>query len=199
MRSKNQELMKQIIQYVEKYDFENHHSPTIRNIAAEFDISVSTAQTYLVEMDEKGMLDYSARNIRTRGMQKADNRLARVPVLGSVVCGSPELAEEDFEEFVALPVALFGEGDFFILRTHGDSMIEAGIEDGDMVVFKKTNIANPGEKIVALIENETTLKTYYQEPEKRRIRLHPENSNMKDIIVEDCNIQGVACHVIKKI
>ena len=125
--------------------------------------------------------------------------MTRVPVIGSVVCGSPELAEEDFEEFVALPVALFGEGDFFILRTHGDSMIEAGIEDGDMVVVRKTHIANPGDKVVALIENETTLKTFYPEPEQRRIRLHPENSKMKDIIVKNCNIQGVACHVIKKL
>ncbi len=67
-------------------------------------------------------------------MRKSDYSLNRAPVLGSVLCGSPELAEEDFEEFVALPVALFGQGDFFVLHTHGDSMIDAGIDEGDMVV-----------------------------------------------------------------
>lgn len=193
MRSKNQELMKQIIQYVEKYDFENHRSPTIRNIAAEFNIGVSTAYTYLTRMDEEGMLDYSAKKIQTRGTRKADNRITQVPVLGSVVCGSPELAEEDFEEFVALPVALFGEGDFFILRTHGDSMIEAGIEDGDMVVVKKTNTANPGDKIVALIDNKPIIRTLYQLPHNHQICLPSENSR------NDCDIYGVVCYVIKRV
>ncbi len=123
----------------------------------------------------------------------------RAPVLGSIVCGSPELTEEDFEEFVALPVALFGEGDFFVLRTHGHSMVDAGIDEGDMVVVRKQDHANCGDIVVALVGNETTLKTYYPEPESKRIRLHPENAGMEDIIVRACNIQGVAKHVIKKL
>ena len=86
-----------------------------------------------------------------------------------------------------------------MLRTHGDSMIEAGIKEGDMVVVRKQNHANHGDIVVALVGNETTLKTYYPEPEKRRIRLHPENKTMKDMIVKECNIQGVAMHVIKKL
>ena len=86
-----------------------------------------------------------------------------------------------------------------MLRTHGDSMIDAGIEDGDKVVVKKQNHAKAGDIVVALVGNETTLKRYYPEPEKQRVRLHPENKTMKDIIVRECYIQGVAEHVIKRL
>ncbi len=145
------------------------------------------------------MLHYDGKNIETSRIQKSDYKMNRAPVLGSIGCGSPELTEENFEEFVALPVALFGEGDFFVLRTHGHSMIDAGIDEGDMVVVKKQNHANYGDIVVALVGNETTLKTYYPETEKRIVRLHPENANMNDIIVKECSIQGIAKYVIKNL
>lgn len=145
------------------------------------------------------MLCYDGKSIQTRSIQKSDYKMNRVPVLGSIACGSPELTEEDFEEFIALPVALFGKGDFFILRTHGDSMVDVVIEDGDMVVVKKQDYAKAGDIVVALVGNETTLKTYYPEPQKHRVRLHPENKTMSDIIVRECYIQGVAERVIKKL
>lgn len=76
-------------------------------------------------------------------------------------------------------------------------MIEANIDDGDLVVIKQQNYAEPGQIVVALMDDEATLKRYYPEPEKRRVRLHPENSTMRDIIVKDCIIQGVAVKVLK--
>lgn len=191
--------MKQIVEFVEQYYFEYHLSPSLQKIASDIGINKSTVYRYLVEMDRKGMLRYDGTSIETKSIERTDYTMNRAPVLGSVVCGSPELAEEDFEEFVALPVALFGQGDFFVLRTHGDSMVDAGIDEGDKVVVKKQNYANYGDIVVALVGNETTLKTYYPEPDKKRIRLHPENSSMKDIIVTECDIQGVAKHVIKKL
>lgn len=199
MRKRNPEVMKQISSFVEDYFFQNRRSPSMQTIADAIGVSKSTAYYYITEMANKGMLDYDGRTIETRSMQKTDYKMNRAPVLGGIACGSPELTEEDFEEFVALPVALFGEGDFFVLRTHGDSMIEVGIEEGDKVVVKKQNHANAGDIVVALVGNETTLKTYYPEPEKHRVRLHPENKTMKDIIVRECYIQGVAKHVIKKL
>ena len=199
IRKRDPEVMKQISSFVEEYFFEYHQSPSMQKIATAIGISKSTAYYYVNEMAEKGMLDYDGKNIETRSMQKSDYKMNRAPVLGGIACGSPELTEEDFEEFIALPVALFGEGDFFVLRTHGDSMIEVGIEDGDKVVVKKQNHAKAGDIVVALVGNETTLKTYYPEPEKQRVRLHPENQTMKDIIVRECYIQGVAEHVIKKL
>ena len=198
-RKKDPKIMKEIIEFAEDYFFEYHTSPSLQKIADGVGISRTTVYRYLLEMDKKGMLSYDGKSIQTKSMIKSDYALNRVPVLGAIACGSPELTEEAFEEFVALPVALFGKGDFFILRTHGNSMIEAGIDEGDMVVVKKQNYADYGDIVVALIENETTLKTYYPEPENKRVRLHPENSDMKDIIVKECNIQGVAKHVIKKL
>ena len=93
--------------------------------------------------------------------------------------------------------ALFGSGDFFILRAHGYSMVEAGIEPGDMVVVKKQNTANEGDIVVALVGSDTTLKRYYTDKKRRCVRLHPENKEMTDILTKDCRIQGVAQHVIK--
>ena len=168
-RKRNPEIMKQISSFVEEYFFEYHGSPSMQKIATAIGTSKSTAYYYVNEMAEKGMLDYDGKNIETRSMQKSDYKMNRAPVLGAIACGSPELTEEDFEEFIALPVALFGEGDFFVLRTHGDSMIDAGIEDGDKVVVKKQNHAKAGDIVVALVGNETTLKRYYPEPEKQRV------------------------------
>lgn len=121
----------------------------------------------------------------------------RVAVLGRVSCGLPKYAEENIEEYVSLPVSLFGQGRFFILRADGESMIEAGIEDGDMVVIRQQSTASEGQIVVALVEDETTLKRYYIDKRRRCVRLHPENSEMEDIYVNDCIIQGVAVHVIK--
>ena len=119
------------------------------------------------------------------------------PILGKVSCGVPKFAEENIEEYVRLPVALFGRGQFFILRANGDSMIEADINDGDLVLIRQQNYADEGQIVVALMDDEATLKRYYPEPEKQRIRLHPENSRMDDIYVSDCIIQGVAVKVLK--
>ena len=199
LRKRNPETMKEIQAFVEDYFFEYHQSPSMQKVADTIGTSKSTAYYYVMEMARNGMLHYDGKTIETPRTQKSDYKMNRAPVLGAIACGSPELTEEDFEEFVALPVALFGEGDFFVLRTHGDSMIDAGIEDGDKVVVKKQNHAKAGDIVVALVGNETTLKRYYPEPEKQRVRLHPENKTMKDIIVRECYIQGVAEHVIKRL
>ena len=199
LRKRNPETMKEIQAFVEDYFFEYHQSPSMQKVADAIGTSKSTAYYYVMEMARNGMLHYDGKTIETPHTQKSDYKMNRAPVLGSIVCGSPELTEEDFEEFVALPVALFGEGDFFVLRTHGHSMVDAGIDEGDMVVVKKQDHANYGDIVVALVGNETTLKTYYPEPENKRIRLHPENASMEDIVVRVCNIQGVAKHVIKKL
>ena len=122
--------------------------------------------------------------------------MIRAAVLGNIACGLPNVAEENIEEYVSLPESLFGRGEFYILRARGESMIEAGIEDGDLVVIRKQSYANDGDIIVALVEEEATLKRMYRE-ENGRIILHPENKEMSDIIVDNCIIQGIAVKVIK--
>ena len=198
MRTKNPEYFKMIEEFINDYMEKNGVSPTVREIHAGIGLAVGTVSRYLSFMRENGMLDYSGcRNITTREAMITRNESTKVPVLGAVSCGVPKFAEENIEEYVRLPIALFGAGDFFILRANGDSMIEANIDHGDLVVVRRQNFAEEGQIVVALIEDEATLKRYYPEPEKRRVRLHHENSAMRDIIVEDCIIQGVAVKVLK--
>ena len=106
-----------------------------------------------------------------------------VAVVGSVSCGPLTFAEENIEEYIKLPTSLLGHGKFFILRASGQSMIGAGIEDGDLVVVRQQETAEPGQIVVALVEDEVTLKRFFPDPQNGCIRLHPENRRMKDIIV----------------
>ena len=196
MRSKkNPEYLKMLEEFIDEYIEKNHTAPTISEITDGVELPRSTVGRYIAYMREQGVIDYEGhRSITTRQVQKTNSESVKVPVLGS---GVPKLAIENIEEYIRLPVALFGRGDFFILRANGDSMIEAGIEDGDLVLIRAQNYADPGQIVVALMDDEATLKRFYPEPEKRRIRLHPENSALKDIYVKECIIQGIAVKVLK--
>ena len=198
IRRKNPEVMKRIIEFAESYYFKHKSSPSMGEISNSLKISRSTAYKYLVEMDQKGMISYDGESIKTKGMSKSRYEMVKVPILGNIVCGEPEYAEENFEEYVSLPEVLFGKGEMFILRAYGDSMIEAGINEGDLVVVKKQNTALEGDIVVALVENETTLKTL-RFAKDGRVILHPENKSMEDIYPSVCYIQGVAKHVIKSV
>lgn len=195
MRAKNQTTLAEIEKYVCDYTDRCGISPTMQEIADAVGVSKATAHRYIQQLREDGVLNFSG--CRTITSAKTDAQVIRVPVLGRIACGIPKFAEENIEEYIRLPVAMFGNGNFFILRAYGDSMIEAGIEDGDLVLIRQQNTANPGQIVVALIEDEATLKRFYPELEKHRIRLHPENSQMDDIYVDNCEIQGVAVKVIK--
>ena len=197
MRRRNEELMNRIIEFAEQYYLENSSSPSVRAIADRFGIGVSTAYRYLLEMDERGLISYDGKRISNDRIEKLNSNsgVIRAAVVGSIACGIPNLAEENVEEYVSLPKSMFGDGEFFILRANGESMIDAGIETGDLVVIRKQACSEDGQTVVALVEDEATLKRLYRE--KGKVRLHPENRAMDDIIVDDCIIQGVAVKVIK--
>lgn len=197
MRSKSPELMKKINEYVEQFYLNNGVSPSIGKIAIALGIGKTTAYRYLIEMADKGLITYDGQTIETIVTNKINGNNNSVPILGAVSCGLPELEEENIEEYISLPTAIFGKGDFFILHADGESMIEAGIDNGDLVVVKKQNEANEGDIVVALVDNQSTLKRFYRDHKNHKIILHPENKTMNDIIVNECFIQGVACHVIK--
>lgn len=196
MRTKNTELFAAIEKFVGDYIDEHGVSPSVQEIADGTGMSRANASRYISAMREKGVLDSDGSNHRSI-VTKGSRQTVRVPVLGAVSCGVPKLAEENIEEYVRLPVSLFGSGDFYILRANGDSMIDAGIDDGDLVLIRKQSSAEPGQIVVALMEEEATLKRYYPEPEHHRIRLHPENAALSDIYVEDCILQGVAVKLLK--
>ena len=195
MRSKDKALMAAIEKFVCDFTDKTGISPTMQEVADGVGSSKATVQRYIAQLCEDGVLDYSG--YRTMTSTKTKMQAVRVPVLGTIACGIPKYAEENIEEYVRLPVALFGQGNFFILRAYGDSMVEAGIDDGDLVLIRQQSTADEGQIVVALIEDEATLKRFYPEPENGIIRLHPENHTMEDIIVENCIIQGVAVKVLK--
>lgn len=195
MRSKDKSLLAEIEKYVCNFTDSNGISPTMQEIADAVGVSKATVHRYITQLCEDGVIDYSG--VRSITSTKAKVQVVRVPVLGRIACGIPKFAEENIEEYVKLPVALFGNGDFFLLRAYGDSMVEVGIEDGDLVLIRQQNYADRGQIVVALVEDDATLKRYYPEPENNRVRLHPENSRMEDIYVDSCQIQGVAVKVLK--
>lgn len=195
MRHKDKATFEKIERFVNEFSDRYGFSPTMAEIADAIGIGKTTVYRYLSQMKKDGVVDYSGfRNVKTT---KTNVQSVRIPVLGAIACGIPKYAEENIEEYVKLPVSLFGQGDYFILRAVGDSMIGASIEDGDLVLIRKQDYANEGQIVVALINNDATLKRFYPEPKKHRVRLHPENPEMDDIITKDCEIQGVAVKVFK--
>lgn len=195
MKVLSKERFADIKNFINDYLDQHGHSPTITEIANATGIAQTSVYRYLNAMVEKGDIEMSGRRCITPTNVKS--QVVRVPVLGSIACGIPKFAEENIEEYVKLPASLFGQGDFFLLHAYGDSMIDAGIDDGDLVLIKQQNYADKGQIVVALVNDEATLKRFYPEPSKHRVRLHPENPDMKDIIVKSCEIQGIAVKVLK--
>ena len=196
MRTMKEENFTALLDFIEHYREERGVSPSIYDIADGTGIPKTTVTRYLAAMEERGMLRRQSR----RGLIPTDaDEGVRVPLLGSIACGIPKLAEENIESYVRLPVALFGKGPFFLLRAWGDSMVKAGIEDGDLVLIRQQETARPGQIVVALMGDEATLKRYYPEPLQHRIRLQPENDSMEPIYVRSCVIQGIAIKVLKEL
>lgn len=199
MRSKSADLMKQMLGYINSTYETTGRTPTYREIANEFSITSACVSNYIKEMTERNMLVHTSgsRGIKTVKMQKSKMANAKLPLIGSIACGTPMLAEQNIEAYIPFPKELLGTGTFFILKASGDSMINAGIDDGDLVIVRQQETAEDGEIVVALINDETTLKRFYKDDKKRKIRLHPENACYDDMYFESIEIQGVATKVIK--
>ena len=202
MRSKNPELMKEICTYVSDYYRQRRSSPSVNDIAKAVGIAKTTAYRYLVDMNERGMISYDGRTIETPQINRCTSGYFSAPIVGSIRCGDPEAEEEFVEEYVSLPESIFGKGDFYILRASGDSMVDAGIEDKDLVVIKKQETASVGDIVVALDEdNQNTLKTFEGIDEESGYAILSYENNRKyrnkKIRVRELVVQGVAKHVIK--
>lgn len=199
MRSKNKELMTKMLNFIDSEYQKNGLAPTLREIASEFNITSACVSHYLTEMKEKGLIQSNgkSRGIKTSKIQSMINEVSYLPVVGSIACGTPLLAEENIEKYLPIPTEFLGNGKYFILRANGDSMIKANIEDGDYVIIKQQETAEVGQIIVALINNEATLKRYYLDDKRQKVRLHPENDEMQDMYFKNVIIQGIAVKVIK--
>lgn len=195
----NKELLLEIKQFAEKYYMTFGQSPTVREIAVEVGVGKSTVQRYLERLRDSGEIEYDGRRgIKTELTQKVNTDAVNVGLLGEVSCGPMTFAEQNITDYFQLPASMLGNGEFFMLRASGDSMINAGIDSGDLVIIKRQSTANEGDIVVALLDDETTLKRFYKDVKNQRFILHPENDELEDIIVEgNLIVQGVAVKVIK--
>ena len=202
MRSKNPKVMAAICNFVDRYYREKHLSPSVNEIAMGIGVSKATSYRYLVAMNESGMLSYDGKNIVTKQTSKCNSGYFSAPLIGSIRCGNPEQEEENVEEYVSLPKSIFGEGSFYILRAKGDSMVDAGIRDEDLIVIRIQETAAVGDIVVALDENnENTLKIYGgTDVDTKEVILRYANREKypdMEIRVNRLVVQGVAKHVIK--
>ncbi len=205
MRTKDTEVMSRISDYIGEYYRHNHVSPPVRTVAAEIGLSKSAVHNYLVDMDRRGMLTYKDGEVG--GLPKIEKSMGgyfSAPLVGSIRCGDPEKEEEQVEMYVSLPQALFGKGEYYLLRAEGDSMEDAGISDGDLVLIKKQTGCEVGDIVVALDENnENTLKIYSgTDSEGGAAILSYANERVypgRKIMVSKLVVQGVARHVIREL
>ena len=200
MRSKDTELMARIRDYAERFYLSNGRSPSTAEIGAAVGVHKATVYRYLSEMNEKGLLRYDGKRVATKKTALAQTGMTVASVFrGAIPCGAPETVEAAIDQFVKLPTALFGDGNLYVIWAKGDSMIEAGIDDGDMIVVDADKEPVVGDKVVALDQdNESTLKTLRYDEKRSRYYLHPENRLLEDIYVDELTVQGVVRFIIKK-
>lgn len=196
-----------ILNYIRKQVREVGYPPSVRELCKAVGLkSTSSVHLYLSRLAEKGYITKG--NLKTRALKitgeplgsTQDVDMIEVPLVGQVAAGAPILAEENIEEYVKLPVSLVKQNtkteSTYMLKVKGDSMINVGIFSGDYIIVSKCNEAQNGQIIVALLENEATVKTFYKE--KDYIRLQPENDTMEPIIVKDVQIIGKVVGLIRK-
>ena len=198
MRSKSPETTERIKSFIFEYYRDFGRSPSVREVAKAAGISVSVAQKYLVWLRDSSEIEYNGRRgISSQSTDALVDNMVPVGIIGSISCGIPQTEEEHCEDYVRLPEKLVGKGAFYLLRASGDSMVNAGIDDGDLVLIRQQRNADPGQIVVALADNMNTLKRYLLDSEGQAY-LHPENEAYPDIHPEnELAIQGVAVKVLK--
>ena len=204
MRPFNQTYLDDILKFVNKYYQENRVAPTIIQVSAGVGVPRSTTHRYLQELSKRGMLEYDRGILSAPQSAKMKTAYISAPLVGSIQCGSPEEEEELVEEYVSLPVSLFGKGEFYILRAKGDSMVDAGIEEDDLIVIERNCPAKIGDIVVALDpDNQNTLKRYagFDKTERRYILKYENEAKYpgEEIKVKSFMVQGIARHVIKSL
>lgn len=199
MRTKNEDTLRAIVEFIDNWYFANNDYPTLSQIASGLNIGTTTAHRYITELIARGEIEKNNRygNLQTKNIVKTISMSDKLPIVGDIACGSPILAEENIESYVTFSRELLGSGKFFILRAKGNSMINAGINDGDLVIVRQQETALEGQIVVALIDSEATLKRYFVDRRKKKIRLQPENDNMEDMYFDSIAIQGVAVKILK--
>ena len=181
-----------IYEFLKDFTSQKGYPPTVREICKAVGLkSTSSVHGHLKQLEKEGLIKRDP--TKPRALEIVDSvikkEMINVPIIGKVTAGLPILANENIEDSFPLPLDYVKHNnDLFMLKISGSSMIKAGILDGDFAIIERTQTASNGDKIVALIENEATLKTFYRE--NNHIRLQPENDEMEPIIVDNCSILG---------
>jgi repressor LexA len=203
MEKQLNDKQKKILELINRQVKERGYPPSVREICRELRYkSTSTVHAHLKKLEDEGLLQKAPgtpRGLKVVGSQVQDTdkptvRTVEIPVIGKVTAGKPILAVENVEEYFPVPEELTDSSTLFMLKVSGESMIEAGIFDGDLVIVKQQSTALNGDKIVALINQEATVKTFYKE--KDRIRLQPENKYMDPIYVDPSDSFAILGKVI---
>ena len=202
-----------VMDCIERCIREKGYGPTVREICSDLGLSSpSTVHVHLKTLEQKGYIirdPLKSRSISLPSLPEKQaeipsnvitpsfSKIINVPLVGNVAAGEPILAEENITDTISLPTDIVGDAASFMLSVRGDSMIEAGINDGDYVVVKEQPVAQNGDIVVAIIDDGATVKRFYREQD--HIRLQPENSTMEPIITTDCTIAGKVVAVFRRL
>ncbi|MGH7187670.1 MAG: transcriptional repressor LexA [Acetobacteraceae bacterium] len=199
LTGRQQEIWTFLVGYVDRHGY----PPTVREIGEAVGLaSPSTVHAHLANLERAGLLrrdPTKPRALELTGREEKTATVPKLPLLGQIAAGAPLLAEENVEDAIAVPETLRGD---FLLRVKGESMIEAGILDGDIVVVRRTQDARNGEIVVALVgddesADEATVKTFFRE--KGRVRLQPENSALEPIYADHVQVLGKVVGVFREL
>lgn len=186
------EKQKEVYRFLLSYTENKGYPPSVREICDAVDLrSTSSVQNHLQNLEKQGLIRRDPTKPRALEIPELSNKpeVIRIPVIGRITAGIPILAQENVEDHFIVPINFIKhDRSLFILKVMGESMINAGINDGDLAIIEQTDVSSNGEIVVALIEDEATIKTFYKEHD--HIRLQPENDTMDPILVPDCKILG---------
>jgi repressor LexA len=191
----------EIYEFIKQQVTSKGYPPSVREICEAVNLSsTSTVHGHLSRLEKKGLIrrdPTKPRAIELLIESPIKKELIDIPIIGKITAGEPILAQESIEDFLTLPLNFVkSSAELYILKVSGQSMVEAGIFDGDLAIIEKTSTAVNGDIVVALIENEATIKRFFKED--GYIRLQPENSSMNPIIVKDCKILGKLSGLYRK-
>ncbi len=191
----------EILEYIKETILKKGYPPSVREICEAVRLkSTSSVHSHLETLEQKGYIRRDPTKPRTIEIiddcfNLTRRELVNVPMIGTVAAGQPILAEENIENYFPIPVELLPNEQTFMLRVKGESMINAGIFDGDQIIVKQQDYARNGEIVVALVEDSATVKRFYKE--KGHYRLQPENDALEPIIVDDIRILGVVIGLVR--
>ena len=190
---------KEVLDFISESTKENNYPPTVREIGSHFGISLRAVQDHIAALQKKGYLSQSQKRARslTVNQEKASQPfVSKVPLLGTVAAGKPLLSEENLDGYVNLTEPFVRpEKTYFALRVRGQSMINAGILEGDLAVIEQAQAAVGGQIVVAVIDHEITLKRFYKESD--RVKLQPENPAFEPIYSKDVTIVGTLSNIVR--